>query len=135
MNLLSTDQFVPIFDNWTELPQSRTDPRRERRALVLVPTIVALAGLVLGLAAIRPWRDLPDIKSLEEIRQAWEGTDTPTVPAIAVKGEGVVETFSALLGRLYRYLDERHDFAKKFGIREEEFLQGVIKDLDQKPAS
>jgi hypothetical protein len=80
-------------------------------------------------------RDLPDIKSLEEIREAWKDTDIPTVPAIAVNGEGVVETFAALLGRLYHYLDERHDIAKKFGIGEDEFLQGVLRDLDQKPAS
>ena len=80
-------------------------------------------------------RDLPDIKSLQEIREAWKDTDIPTVPAIAVKGQGVVETFSALLERVHRHLDERHDFAKKFGIGEEEFLQGVIRDLHAKPAS
>ncbi len=78
-------------------------------------------------------RDLPDVKPLDEIRKAWEGTGIPTVPAVAVRGEGVVETFEALLGCLYRSLDERHDFARKFGIGEEDFLRGVIKDLDPKP--
>ncbi len=80
-------------------------------------------------------RDLPDVKPLEEVRKAWEGTGIPTVPAIAIKGEGVIETFEALLGRLYRHLDERHSFASKFGIGEEDFLQGVIRDLaDKGPA-
>ena len=79
-------------------------------------------------------RDLPDIKPLDEIREAWKGTGVPTVPAVAITGEGVVETFAALLGRLYRHLDERHDFARKFGMAEEEFLQGVIRDLaDKRP--
>jgi signal recognition particle receptor subunit beta len=79
-------------------------------------------------------RDLPDIKPLEEIREAWKGTGIPTIPAMAIKGDGVVETFAALLGRLYRHLDERHAFQRKFGIGEEEFLQGVITDLAEAKA-
>jgi signal recognition particle receptor subunit beta len=78
-------------------------------------------------------RDLPDVKPLEEVRKAWEGTGIPTVPAVAVRGEGVVETFEALLGQLYKHLNERHDFARKFGISEEDFLQGVVRDLRDKP--
>lgn len=42
--------------------------RRERRAMILAPSIVVLAGLVFGLAAIRPWRDLPDIKSRSSLQ-------------------------------------------------------------------
>jgi hypothetical protein len=53
------------------------------------------------------------------------------VPAVALSGEGVVETFGALLGRLYQHLDERHSFAQKFGIAEEEFIHGVIRDLGE----
>ncbi len=77
-------------------------------------------------------RDLPDIKPLEEVREAWKGTGIPTVPAVALRGEGVVETFEALLGTLYRHLDRRHDFAKKFGIAEDQFLEGVVRDLRDK---
>ncbi len=78
-------------------------------------------------------RDLPDVKPLEEVRKAWEGTGIPTVPAVAVRGEGVVETFEALLGQLYKHLNERHDFERKFGIGQEDFLQGVVRDLRDKP--
>ncbi len=78
-------------------------------------------------------RDLPDVKPLEEVREAWKGTGIPTVPAVALRGEGVVETFEALLGTLYRHLDRRHDFAKKFGITEDQFLEGVVCDLGGKP--
>ena len=80
-------------------------------------------------------RDLPDVKPLEEVRKAWEGTGIPTVPAIAIKGEGVLETFEALLGRLYRHLDERHDFGRKFQIGEDDFLRGVIRDLRKKKST
>ena len=56
-------------------------------------------------------RDLPDVKPLGEIKQAWG--DVPTFPAAAIRGEGVLETFRELLRRLYRSIDERHDFGGK----------------------
>ena len=80
-------------------------------------------------------RDLENIKPLGEIRQAWEGTGIPTVPAVAIRGEGVIETFAALLEGLYRNLDERHSFSTKFGISLHDFLDGVLKDLAEKPES
>ena len=53
------------------------------------------------------------------------GTGIPTFPAVATKGEGVLETFRELLRLTYRGLDARHDFAQKFGVTEEDFLKGV----------
>ncbi|CAG1009897.1 Mutual gliding-motility protein MglA [Myxococcaceae bacterium] len=72
-------------------------------------------------------RDLPDVKPLEEIRAAWK--DVPTFPAVAIRGEGVIETFRELLRRLHRHLDERHGFAHNFGVSEEEFLGAVLSPL------
>ena len=72
------------------------------------------------------YRDLEDIKPLEEVRKAWEGTGIPTIPAAAAKGEGVIETFEALLVRLFRHLDQRHSFGQKFGVSEQQFIQGVV---------
>jgi signal recognition particle receptor subunit beta len=69
-------------------------------------------------------RDLPDVKPLKEIKEAWG--DVPTYPAAAIRGEGVLETFRELLRRLYRSIDERHDFGGKFGVSEEDFLKGVF---------
>ena len=73
-------------------------------------------------------RDLQDIKSLEEIREAWKGTGIPTVPASATQGVGVLETLEALLVRLYRHLDHGHSFSSKFGLDEERFLAGVMRN-------
>jgi signal recognition particle receptor subunit beta len=79
-------------------------------------------------------RDLEDIKPLEEIRAAWEGTGVPTIPASARRGEGVIETFEQLLMRLYRDLDQRHDFSAKFGTRESQFLASIMGHFgDPKP--
>jgi hypothetical protein len=77
-------------------------------------------------------RDLPDIKPLAEIRKAWG--DVPTFPAVATRGEGVVETFRELLRLTYRSLDARHDFAQKFGVSEEDFLKGVLKHFKRSGA-
>ncbi len=78
-------------------------------------------------------RDLPDVKSLQEIRDAWKGI--PTFPAVALRGEGVLETYRELMRVLYRSLDEKHDFSSKFGLGEEDFLKGLLKNFSAVPAS
>ena len=72
-------------------------------------------------------RDLDDVKPLSEIKEAWG--DVPTFPAVAIRGEGVIETFRELLRLVYRNIDERHAFAQKFGVSEEDFIKGVFKSL------
>lgn len=73
-------------------------------------------------------RDLPDVKPLQEIKQAWG--DVPTFPAVAIRGEGVLETFRELLRLVYRSIDERHAFAQKFGVAEDDFLKGVFQSFE-----
>ena len=77
-------------------------------------------------------RDLEDIKPLDEIRKAWEGTGIPTIPAAAAKGEGVIETLEALLVRLFRHLDQRHSFSQKFHVSEAQFLDGVLRHFQER---
>ena len=72
-------------------------------------------------------RDLEDVKALKEIREAWG--DVATFPAVAIRGEGVLETFRELLRLVYRSIDERHRFAEKFGVSEEDFLKGVFRGV------
>ena len=68
------------------------------------------------------------IRSLQEIREAWG--DIPTFPAVAIQGEGVLETFRELLRLVYRSIDERHRFAEKFGVAEDDFLKGVFRSFE-----
>ena len=72
-------------------------------------------------------RDLADVKPLDEIKAAWG--DIPTFPAVAMRGEGVVETFRELLRLTYRALDQKHQFQEKFGVSETDFLKGVLKNF------
>jgi hypothetical protein len=75
-------------------------------------------------------RDFPDVKPLSEIKEQWG--DIATFPAVAVRGEGVYETFRELMRVLYRSLDDKHDFSTKFSVSEEDFLKGVLKNFDPK---
>lgn len=77
-------------------------------------------------------RDLPDIKTLAEIEEQWG--DIPAVPAVAMKGEGVLETFCELLKVLHRNLDAKHDFSRKFGVTEQSFLSNLIDRFDETSA-
>ena len=72
-------------------------------------------------------RDLPDVKPLQEIKDAWG--DIPAFPAVAIRGVGVRETFRELMRQLYRSMDSRHGFGSKFGVSEEDFLKGVFKNF------
>jgi signal recognition particle receptor subunit beta len=80
-------------------------------------------------------RDFPDVKPLAEIKEQWG--NIPTFPAVAMRGEGVLETFRELIRGLYRSLNERHDFSAKFGVSEEDFLKGVLRKFpgSERPAS
>jgi len=69
-------------------------------------------------------RDLDDVKPLEEIKEQWQ--EVPAFPAVAMRGEGVIESFQALMKLLYRSIDDKHGFAEKFGVAEEAFLAGIL---------
>ncbi len=72
-------------------------------------------------------RDLEDVKPLQDIRDAWG--DIPTHPAVATRGEGVIETFRELLRSLYRNLEDKHRFGEKFGLSEQDFLKGILSNF------
>lgn len=75
-------------------------------------------------------RDLPDIKPLQEIRKAWGSI--PTFPAVAIRGEGVLETFRELIRLLYRHLDAQHGLKDKFRLAESDFLNGIFHTLEER---
>ena len=76
-------------------------------------------------------RDMPDVKPLSEIKEQWG--NTPTFPAVATRGEGILETFRELMRVLYRGLEARHDFSAKFSLSEDSFLKGIMCNFRQGP--
>lgn len=75
-------------------------------------------------------RDLPDAKTDAELKDIAKRGREPIYPAVAIRGEGVAETLRGILELLYRSLDREHDFSKKFGITEREFMTSVLSALE-----
>ena len=72
-------------------------------------------------------RDLPNVRTDQEIEEIKSKSKEPVFTAVAVRGEGVLETLFALLKLTYRNLNKKYDFEGKFGISESEFLRSVFK--------
>lgn len=79
-------------------------------------------------------RDLPNVRTDAEIEEIKSKSKEPVFTAIAVRGEGVLETLFALLRLTYRSLNDKHDFEGKFGISEAEFLRAIFKRVDPNAA-
>ena len=75
-------------------------------------------------------RDMPDVRTEEEIEQIKATSKEPVFKAIAIRGTGVLETLFALLKLTYRMLNSRHDFEGKFGLSEQEFLRSIFKRVN-----
>ncbi|RMG19445.1 MAG: MglA protein [Deltaproteobacteria bacterium] len=75
-------------------------------------------------------RDLPDIRSDEEIDEIARRGEEPIYKAVAIRGEGVLETLYGLLKLTWKSLEAKHDFGRKFGLTESEFLGSIFKNLD-----
>jgi hypothetical protein len=76
-------------------------------------------------------RDLPGVRTDDEIAElAGQGRE-PVYLAIATRGIGVVESFIGLLYLTWSNLDSQHDLSKKFGVDSKDFLQQVAAKLGQ----
>jgi len=77
-------------------------------------------------------RDLPDARSDEELGDLRQVIQPPVVPAVAIRGEGVVETLHAVLQLCYRSLDKGLGLDAKWHISEREFLDKIFSHVDLK---
>lgn len=74
-------------------------------------------------------RDLPAIRSDDELhRMAARGRE-PVFPAIAARGEGVVETFVALFQETWRTLDARHGLGERMNVDGDEAVVELTRQL------
>jgi signal recognition particle receptor subunit beta len=72
-------------------------------------------------------RDLPDIVSEAEVRGTWEPTGLPLVMASALNGDGIVETYSRIVGLAFDALDARLKLTARFGVERADFLSSVTR--------
>ncbi len=75
-------------------------------------------------------RDLPDIRSSEELSEIAAKGREPIFEAVAIQGMGVLETFHGLLQMTWRDLEAKHNLKRKFALKEEAFLGSVFEKLD-----
>lgn len=75
-------------------------------------------------------RDLPDSKTDAEIEETRKKGKEPVIGAVAIRGEGVVETLHAVLQSAYRRLEARASLAKNIGLTEAEFLGQIFRSID-----
>jgi mutual gliding-motility protein MglA len=74
--------------------------------------------------------DLPDAQTAEEVDEVRRRGKEPVFGAVAIRGEGVVETLHGILQLSYRQLDSRLGLTAKFGLPEREFLSQVFRHVD-----
>jgi signal recognition particle receptor subunit beta len=75
-------------------------------------------------------RDLPDAREDGELGDLRKVIQPPVVPAVAIRGEGVVETLYVLLRLCYRSLDRVMSLDGKWQISEREFLERIFSHVN-----
>lgn len=78
-------------------------------------------------------RDMPEIRTDDELDELSRRSREPIFKAIAVRGLGVLETFHGLLDVLWQNLEHQVDVGAKFGLTRAEFLAGVFRHLKLQP--
>jgi len=71
-------------------------------------------------------RDLPNILSEQEILSRWSKTTWPVLFSSALKNEGVRETFTELLEKVYLRIDELFQLTKEHGITKTSFIESLV---------
>jgi len=77
-------------------------------------------------------KDLPEARGEEDLADLRRVVQSPVVPAVAIRGEGVVETFWTLLSLCYRNLDRTLRLADHWQLGEQEFLSRIFDHVDRR---
>ena len=75
-------------------------------------------------------RDLEDSRTEAELGDLRSEIQPPVVSAVAIRGDGVVETLHAVLQLCYRSLDRSLGLDAKWHISEKEFLEKIFSHVD-----
>ncbi|HYI02039.1 GTPase domain-containing protein [Hyalangium sp.] len=75
-------------------------------------------------------KDLPDTRTEEELELVRRRGREPVVGAVALRGEGVCETFHELMRAAWQRLDVDANLGRNIGQTEEEFLGRIFSHLD-----
>ena len=70
-------------------------------------------------------RDLPNIRSEDEIMRMAAMGKEPTFLATATHGTGVAETFLGLVQSTWEHLEREHQLAQRFGLDQREVMKNL----------
>lgn len=79
-------------------------------------------------------RDMPDIRTDAEIDALARQGREPVYKAVALRGQGVLETLIGLIEITWRRLEEQHKLSEKFGIESSVLLDDVRTKLGVRTA-
>ncbi len=71
-------------------------------------------------------RDLKEIRSDADLEAMAKRGAEPIYKAVALRGDGVMETLRGLLGIMFQHLNRRYDFEQKFKISSEAFMTSIF---------
>ena len=74
--------------------------------------------------------DLPNARTAAELDEVRRKGKEPIFAAVAIRGEGVVETLHGLLQLSFRSLDKKLGLTAKFALPEKEFLGQIFRGID-----
>jgi len=77
-------------------------------------------------------RDMPDIRSDAEIDEMARKGKEPVFKAMALRGQGVLETLLGLLEITWRHMEKEHQLNEKLGLREEAVVEELRSRLGVK---
>jgi hypothetical protein len=77
-------------------------------------------------------RDLEDARGDDELGDLTSAIKPPVIGAVAIRGEGVVETLYALVQRCFRSIDRQFGLESKWQISEREFLDKIFAHVDMR---
>ncbi len=77
-------------------------------------------------------RDLPGVRSEEELSQLASRGKEPVYRAVAMRGEGVIDTLIGLLDLTWRNLEASHGVSRAIGVNSEDLLQSALEQLGEK---
>jgi mutual gliding-motility protein MglA len=80
-------------------------------------------------------RDLPGIRSDEEVRRIAAKGSEPVFMGTAIEGKGVAETFCGLASSTWTKLERRYELEGKFGVSHEDFMTRVRGLIDPETGS
>ncbi len=75
-------------------------------------------------------RDLPNVRSDDELRALEERRRTPVYRAVAVQGQGVLETLRGLLGLTWDSLEASYEIGVKLQTDRDTFMEQVFQGWD-----